>query len=99
MPGNSLKDHRNQPKVAKTISDQLREGQDAIVGVMIESHLNEGTQKVPAEGPAGLKRGVSITDACISWETTVEVLEDLAEAVRVRRQKKSGQTNGVNGTH
>ncbi|KAG9618926.1 phospho-2-dehydro-3-deoxyheptonate aldolase-like protein, partial [Aureobasidium melanogenum] len=49
--GNSLKDHRNQPKVAKTISEQLRAGEDGIVGVMIESHLNEGNQKVPAEGP------------------------------------------------
>ncbi|KAI4847718.1 3-deoxy-7-phosphoheptulonate synthase [Aureobasidium sp. EXF-8845] len=92
--GNSLKDHRNQPKVAKTISEQLRAGQDGIVGVMIESHLNEGAQKVPAEGPSGLKRGVSITDACISWETTVDVLKDLAEAVRVRRQAKKSTTNG-----
>ncbi|KAH0291929.1 phospho-2-dehydro-3-deoxyheptonate aldolase [Aureobasidium namibiae CBS 147.97] len=92
--GNSLKDHRNQPKVAKTISEQLRAGEEGIVGVMIESHLNEGAQKVPAEGPSGLKRGVSITDACISWETTVDVLKDLAEAVRVRRQAKKSTTNG-----
>ncbi|KAI4734765.1 3-deoxy-7-phosphoheptulonate synthase [Aureobasidium sp. EXF-12298] len=92
--GNSLKDHRNQPKVAKTISEQLRAGEEGIVGVMIESHLNEGAQKVPAEGPSGLKRGVSITDACISWETTVDVLKDLAEAVRVRRQGKKSTTNG-----
>ncbi len=53
---------------------------------MIESNINEGNQKVPAEGPAALKPGVSITDACIHWEDTVTVLEDLAEAVRVRRQ-------------
>ncbi|KAI4722752.1 3-deoxy-7-phosphoheptulonate synthase [Aureobasidium sp. EXF-10727] len=92
--GNSLKDHRNQPKVAKTISEQLRAGEEGIVGVMIESHLNEGAQKVPAEGPSGLKRGVSITDACISWETTVDVLKDLAEAVQVRRQAKKSTTNG-----
>lgn len=52
---------------------------------MIESNINEGNQKVPAEGPAGLKRGVSITDACVNWETTVTVLEDLADAVRARR--------------
>ncbi|KAF4551052.1 Phospho-2-dehydro-3-deoxyheptonate aldolase-like protein [Elsinoe fawcettii] len=96
--GNSLKDHRNQPKVAKTIADQLREGEDGIIGVMIESNINEGAQKVPAEGPAGLKKGVSITDACINWETTITVLEDLAAAVRERRTKKSG-TNGVNGSH
>lgn len=84
--GNSLKNHNNQPKVAKVVADQLREGEKSIVGVMIESHINEGNQKVPAEGPAGLKPGVSITDACIHWEATVEVLEDLAAAVRTRRE-------------
>lgn len=93
--GNSLKDHRNQPKVAQTIGDQLREGDRSIIGVMIESNINEGAQKVPADGPAGLKKGVSITDACISWETTIEVLEQLADAVRTRRTAK--ETNGTNG--
>ena len=88
--GNSNKDHRNQPKVAKVIGDQLREGEKAIVGVMIESNINEGNQKVPSEGPAGLKKGVSITDACIDWDNTITVLEDLAAAVRARREK-----NGV----
>lgn len=102
--GNSLKDHKNQPKVAQTIGDQLREGEDGIVGVMIESHLNEGNQKVPAEGGlASLQRGVSITDACINWDTTVEVLEQLADAVRARRQVKSTKANGstgsLNGVH
>ncbi|POR32177.1 Phospho-2-dehydro-3-deoxyheptonate aldolase [Tolypocladium paradoxum] len=84
--GNSQKNHNNQPKVAKVIGDQLREGEKAIVGVMIESNVNEGNQKVPPEGPAGLKRGVSITDACINWEHTITVLEDLAAAVRARRE-------------
>ncbi|KAF2097211.1 phospho-2-dehydro-3-deoxyheptonate aldolase-like protein [Rhizodiscina lignyota] len=93
--GNSQKDHRNQPKVAKVIADQIRGGERGIVGVMIESNINEGNQKVPADGPAGLKKGVSITDACINWETTVDVLNDLAAAVRERRQLK----NGVNGSH
>ncbi|KAE8374957.1 hypothetical protein BDV26DRAFT_268842 [Aspergillus bertholletiae] len=87
--GNSNKNHRNQPLVAKEVADQMREGQDAIVGVMIESNINEGNQKVPPEGPSGLKKGVSITDACIDWETTVTVLEDLADAVRVRRTVKA----------
>lgn len=86
MLGNSQKNHNNQPKVAKVVGDQLREGEKAIVGVMIESNINEGNQKVPPEGPSGLKRGVSITDACINWEHTITVLEDLAEAVRARRQ-------------
>ncbi|KAK5128419.1 Phospho-2-dehydro-3-deoxyheptonate aldolase amt16 [Meristemomyces frigidus] len=97
--GNSQKNHKNQPKVAQTIGDQLREGQEGIVGVMIESHLHEGNQKVPAEGPAGLKRGVSITDACIDWDTTIEVLEQLADAVRTRRQVRGGSGKASNGTN
>ncbi|KAL9127813.1 MAG: hypothetical protein Q9217_003373 [Psora testacea] len=95
--GNSNKNHRNQPKVAQTIGDQLREGESAIVGVMIESNINEGNQKVPPEGPAGLKKGISITDACVDWGTTVEVLEQLADAVRTRRKVAKPQTNGANG--
>ncbi|PMD48361.1 phospho-2-dehydro-3-deoxyheptonate aldolase-like protein [Hyaloscypha variabilis F] len=89
--GNSNKDHRNQPKVAKVVGDQIAAGETSIIGVMIESNINEGNQKVPSEGPAGLKTGVSITDACINWESTVEVLEGLAEAVRERRKHS---TNG-----
>lgn len=95
--GNSNKDHRNQPKVAQVIADQIREGETAIVGVMIESNIHEGNQKVPAEGPSALKKGVSITDACISWEATVDVLNILAESVRARRSLKQSQINGANG--
>ena len=97
LAGNSNKDHRNQPKVAQTIGDQIREGETAIVAVMIESNINEGGQKVPAEGPAGLKKGVSITDACIGWESTVELLEQLADAVRTRRQLLASSGTGTNG--
>lgn len=101
--GNSKKNHKNQPGVAQTIGDQLRQGEDSIVAVMIESNINEGNQKVPPEGGlASLQKGVSITDACINWETTVEVLEQLADAVRTRREikaKEKNGTNGVNGHH
>ncbi|CCU81931.1 unnamed protein product [Blumeria hordei] len=83
--GNSNKDHRNQPKVARVVGDQIRSGEKAIIGIMIESNINEGNQKIPLEGPSALKKGVSITDACIDWETTSCVLRDLAEAVRIRR--------------
>jgi 3-deoxy-7-phosphoheptulonate synthase len=62
---------------------------------MIESNIHEGNQKVPAEGPAGLKKGVSITDACIDWESTVTVLEDLAAAVKERRVKNGKGANGA----
>lgn len=97
--GNSLKDHKNQPKVAKVLGDQIRDGETAIMGVMIESNINEGAQKVPAEGKSGLKYGVSITDACINWEDTEVVLKDLAEAVAARREKLGPvkQVNGANG--
>ena len=67
------------------------------MGVMIESNIDEGNQKVPPEGPSGLKKGVSITDACLGWDTTVEVLNQLADAVRTRRKVVKGQVNGVNG--
>lgn len=60
---------------------------------MIESNINEGAQKVPAEGPATLKRGVSITDACINWDSTITVLEDLAAAVRTRRELNGSSSN------
>lgn len=96
--GNSNKDHRNQPKVAQVVGDQLKEGEKAIIGVMIESNINEGNQKVPAEGPSSLKKGVSITDACIDWDSTVQVLEDLAAAVRGRREK-NGAINGHAADH
>jgi 3-deoxy-7-phosphoheptulonate synthase len=92
--GNSQKNHRNQPLVAKVIGDQIAAGESAIAGVMIESNINEGNQKVPAKGPQGLKKGVSITDACIDWNTTVEALEQLAAAVRSRREKRSKIPNG-----
>ncbi|KAK4101746.1 3-deoxy-7-phosphoheptulonate synthase [Parathielavia hyrcaniae] len=84
--GNSLKNHKNQPKVAATLAEQIEKGEKAIMGVMIESNVNEGNQKVPKEGKAGLKYGVSITDACIGWEDTVQVLDVLANAVKKRRE-------------
>lgn len=93
--GNSEKNHKNQPKVAKVLAEQIAGGEQAIKGVMIESNLNEGAQKVPKEGREGLKYGVSITDACIHWEDTELVLEELAQAVRKRRE--GGDTNGING--
>jgi 3-deoxy-7-phosphoheptulonate synthase len=84
--GNSSKNHKNQPKVAKAIGDQLRSGDTRVFGIMIESHLVEGRQ----DYKPGLNAtyGQSITDACISFEDTVPVLDDLADAVRSRRTKR-----------
>ena len=98
--GNSNKNHKNQPKVAHDLAEQIKNGETAIMGVMIESNINEGAQKVPPEGKAGLKYGVSITDACIGWEDTEKVLAELADAVATRRSKLGPvkqAANGMNG--
>ncbi len=90
--GNSQKDHRNQPKVAKTVADQIRKGSKLICGLMIESNIAEGNQKVPPQEEGGkdaLKYGCSITDACIGWEDTESVLTLLADAVKERRNLKA----------
>jgi 3-deoxy-7-phosphoheptulonate synthase len=84
--GNSLKNHLNQPEVAHDIAEQLSKGETGIMGVMIESNINAGAQKISKEGKAGLKYGVSITDACIGWEDTVTTLAELAAAVKKRRE-------------
>ncbi|KAF8349345.1 hypothetical protein F5887DRAFT_945611 [Amanita rubescens] len=86
--GNSLKQHSKQPEVAEDIARQLEsdETSSLIMGVMIESNLVEGRQDIPASGPAGMKYGQSVTDACISWEQTVPVLERLRTGVRARRE-------------
>lgn len=89
--GNSSKDYRNQPKVAANVAAQIAAGSKAICGVMIESNINEGNQSVPKPEDGGkdaLKYGVSITDSCINWETTADVLEGLANAVKARRALK-----------
>lgn len=78
--GNSRKDFRNQPLVAADLAGQISAGSHTITAVMVESNLVEGSQPL---GP-NLVRGQSITDACIGWETTVEVLTTLATAVRRR---------------
>jgi 3-deoxy-7-phosphoheptulonate synthase len=82
--GNSLKDFRNQPKVVEEICQQVASGSKAIAAVMIESHLVEGAQKLGNE-PGSLVFGQSITDECVNWQTTVELAEQLAAAVRDRR--------------
>lgn len=82
--GNSLKNHNNQPKVVEVINAQLRSGDTSIAGVMIESNIHAGRQDVPPEGKDGLKYGISITDACIDWETTVTVLRGLNEVCPIR---------------
>lgn len=84
----SANTEQNQPIVAADIASQISGGEEGIVGVMIESNINEGRQDVPSAeqgGAKALKKGVSITDACVDWTSTVEMLEGLAGAVKARR--------------
>lgn len=89
---NSAKDHARQPLVARAVRDQILAGNRSIIGLMIESHLHEGNQPLPAD-PAELRYGVSITDACIDWETTEALLQELhdtlAAPLRDRRAQRS----------
>ena len=79
---NSGKDPDRQPAVAAEVGAQIAGGNDAIAGVMLESFLVGGRQDL--KPGAELRYGQSITDGCIGWETTVEVLEGLARSVRDR---------------
>lgn len=80
---NSSKQFQRQMVVADDVSQQLINGEQAIVGVMIESHLVEGNQSLESGEP--LVYGKSVTDACIGWEDTDKVLRQLAAAVKQRR--------------
>ena len=80
---NSNKDYKRQIDVAQNIAEQVAAGEERLIGVMIESHLVEGRQNLMPEQP--LEYGKSITDACIGWDESVEMLETLAAAVRARR--------------
>ena len=82
--GNSEKNFRNQPKVVKSLCDQISAGSKAVASVMIESNLVEGAQKLSAD-LSSLTYGQSVTDQCIGWDDTEQVLADLAKAVSERR--------------
>lgn len=81
--GNSSNDYRRQMDVGRDISQQLKRGEKRLLGVMIESNLVEGNQKL--KDASSLIYGQSITDACIGWSDSVVLLEMLANAVEVRR--------------
>ncbi|MBI3555822.1 MAG: 3-deoxy-7-phosphoheptulonate synthase [Deltaproteobacteria bacterium] len=84
--GNSGKSHLKQPVAARAVAEQLAAGERGIFGVMMESFLVEGKQDLADKSK--LIYGKSVTDACMSWETTVQVLDELAQAVRQRRLAK-----------
>ena len=77
--GNSGKDNQQQMKVFRSILQQIREGQDKIFGLMLESHLVAGKQ--PLIAPQDLCYGCSITDSCMGWEETEELLLEAADSL------------------
>ncbi|MBP7393082.1 MAG: 3-deoxy-7-phosphoheptulonate synthase AroG [Zoogloea sp.] len=84
---NSRKQHKLQVEVARDVAGQLAEGNERIMGVMVESHLKEGRQDL--KPGVELEYGKSLTDACIGWEDSLTVLDVLAEAVRQRRVRRA----------
>lgn len=93
---NSNKDYRNQPLVLDDVASQMEAGDTRIFGVMIESHLVGGRQDLVAG--QSLVYGQSITDGCIDWDTSVQVLERLALAVRTRRQVAAQSAHALIGS-
>lgn len=81
--GNSEKKHKNQLNVADSIMEQMRSGSTAVAGIMAESFMIEGNQKVVEDQP--LTYGQSITDACLHWEDSEKLLRELAQASKDRK--------------
>ncbi len=82
---NSQRQYKLQKQVAASVAEQVIDGDDRIIGLMIESHLHEGRQDhTPG---CALEYGKSITDACLGWDDTVEILDMLAESVKAKRFK------------
>ncbi len=79
--GNSNKDHKKQAQVFEAVIQQVLDGNDSIVALMVESNLLEGSQKIPRD-LSQLKYGVSVTDKCIDWETTEKMILKAAERLR-----------------
>tara|TARA_B110000008_G_scaffold262645_1_gene285193 strand:+ start:2993 stop:4057 length:1065 start_codon:yes stop_codon:yes gene_type:complete len=82
--GNSEKDYTRQAAVAQNLAQQITDGQNGIAGIMLESHLVAGRQDYQVAGPNTY--GQSITDACIDLKTTEDILQELAAAVKKRRE-------------
>ncbi|MDN5784923.1 MAG: 3-deoxy-7-phosphoheptulonate synthase, partial [Corynebacterium casei] len=85
---NSGKDHLRQVEVTRGIVKQIANGNEHIAGIMMESFLEGGAQSLDAKGKDGLTYGQSITDACMDIDDTVDLLAELASAVRARRQAR-----------
>jgi 3-deoxy-7-phosphoheptulonate synthase len=79
---NSNKDFRRQRNSLMDIADQIQLGDNSIAGVMLESFINEGKQSIGAAG--GLKYGTSLTDGCIGWDETEELIGRLVDAIKTQ---------------
>ncbi|MGI4849266.1 MAG: 3-deoxy-7-phosphoheptulonate synthase [Janthinobacterium lividum] len=86
--GNSNKDYARQSLVLQDVVAQVVAGNTSLVGVMLESNLVEGAQK-PDPDPAKMRYGQSVTDSCINWETTQQVVRDAAAALRDKATRKN----------
>ena len=86
---NSSKQHEKQLEVARSVAAQVAGGSTRIFGIMVESHLQPGAQRFsPGRDDSGkLEYGMSITDACLGWEHSLELLEGLSQAVAARRAR------------
>ncbi|TDP62712.1 3-deoxy-7-phosphoheptulonate synthase [Roseateles toxinivorans] len=84
---NSSKNHERQLDVARDVAEQIKAGSKRVFGLMVESHLTAGAQKFSPgkDDPAKLVYGQSITDACLGWDASVELMAVLDQAVRARR--------------
>jgi 3-deoxy-7-phosphoheptulonate synthase len=78
--GNSQKDYQKQGLVLENVAEQIVAGNNSIIGVMLESNLVEGNQPIP-DDLEEIRYGVSITDACMGWEVTEQLLRDFASQV------------------
>ena len=85
---NSSKDPANQTLVMEDITQQINAGNDSIVGLMIESNINWGNQSIP-DNLSDLQYGVSVTDACIDWDTTQTSMRELASKLKLSLPKRS----------
>ncbi|MFW7343485.1 3-deoxy-7-phosphoheptulonate synthase AroG [Pollutimonas sp. H1-120] len=92
---NSNKDYRNQPLVLDDVARQMETGDERIFGVMVESNLVGGRQDMVPGQP--LTYGLSITDGCIDWDASLQVLERLSQAVKNRRQLRTQSANALIG--
>ena len=86
--GNSQKDPSRQREVVNSVAEQIGQGNRSIIGVMLESNLEEGNQPIP-DDLAEIRPGVSVTDACISWTTTETILRAFAETTRSALQSRA----------